>query len=68
MGIDNIKELYAMGSNKKDKKDQQDPVNHPDWAPDANEPGDPAPKELEALVHEGEIVPDQVDGPSEVTE
>lgn len=33
----------------------------PDQAPDANEPGDDLPAELEEHVHDGDVQPDEVD-------
>jgi hypothetical protein len=48
----------------------EDPTQHPDnlddLAPDHDEPGDEFPAELEDLVHEGDIVPDNVDLAEEV--
>lgn len=48
----------------------EDPTQHPDnvddLAPDHLEPGDEPDPELVAMLHEGDIVPDEVDQPVEV--
>lgn len=44
-----------------------DPNVHEDLAPDADAPGDDQlPEELSGLIHEGDIVPDNVDQKEEV--
>jgi hypothetical protein len=47
-------------------EEQQPAEPDEDLAPDADDDGDGMPLELADLVHEGDVVPDEVDGPSKV--
>lgn len=64
MGIDNIEELFNLPPKKRQNKPSNEELvmrGVDDVAPDADEKGDDLPDELRFLVHQGDIVPDNVD-------